>query len=92
MTVNLYATLRQLAGSRQVEVQLPPGSTLNQLIAELTVRYPGLRSEMLDPDGNLYQHIHVFVNGRDSLFLDGSLNLVLASGDTISIFPPVGGG
>jgi len=92
MIVNFYATLRQVVGNRQAEFPAPSGSTLRQLIVEIVKRYPALRAEMLDAHGNLFQHIHIFVNGRDSTILDGSLDTVLAPGDTISIFPPVGGG
>ena len=92
MIVNFYATLRQVVGTRQVEISLSPGGTLHQLIEEMVRRYPGLKREMLDRGGNLQSHIHVFVNGRDSTFLDGSLESILEEDDTISIFPPVGGG
>ena len=92
MIVNYYATLRQVVGTRQVELDLPPGGTLRQLVDEMIRRYPSLKREMLDPQGSLYGHIHIFVNGLDSTLLDGSLDSVLEPGDTISIFPPVGGG
>jgi len=92
MIVNYYATLRQVVGVRQVEFSLPQGGTLRQLIEEMVKRYPGLKREMLDQNGNLQSHIHIFVNGRDSTLLDDSLDSILAPGDTISIFPPVGGG
>ena len=92
MIVNYYATLRQVVGSREVDFILPQGSTLRQLVQEMVKRYPGLKMEMLDQQGNLYGHIHIFVNGRDSTFLDGSLDSILEPQDTISIFPPVGGG
>ena len=92
MIVNYYATLRQVVGRRQVDFVLPQGGTLRQLVKEMVKRYPGLKNEMLDPQGNLYGHIHIFVNGRDSTFLDGSLDSILEPQDTISIFPPVGGG
>ena len=92
MIVNFYATLREVIGVRQVEFSLPQGGTLRQLIEEMVKRYPGLKSEVLDRSGNLQSHIHIFVNGRDSTFLDGSLESILEEDDTISIFPPVGGG
>jgi molybdopterin synthase sulfur carrier subunit len=92
MIVNFYATLRQVVGSRQVELDLPQGGTLHQLIEEIVARFPNLRNEMLDPQGGLYSHIHIFVNGRDSTFLEDTLDSVLEPGDVISIFPPVGGG
>jgi molybdopterin synthase sulfur carrier subunit len=92
MIVNFYATLRQVVGCRQADIPLPPGGTLRQLIEEMVKRYPGLKREMLDRGGNLQSHIHIFVNGRDSTFLDGSLDSILEPDNTISIFPPVGGG
>jgi molybdopterin synthase sulfur carrier subunit len=92
MIVNFYAMLRQVVGSRQVDFVLPQGGTLRQLVEEMIKRYPILKNEMLDPQGNLYGHIHIFVNGRDNSFLDGSLDSILELDDTISIFPPVGGG
>jgi len=92
MIVNFYATLREVVGSRQVKFPLPVGATLRHLISEIITEYPALRAELLDPQGNLYGHIHIFVNGRDSTLLDESLDSVLAPEDTLSIFPPVGGG
>ena len=92
MIVNFYATLRQVVGIRQVDFALPQGGTLRQLVEEIIQRYPDLKMQMLDPQGNLNSHIHIFVNGRDSTFLDGSLDSILQPHDTISIFPPVGGG
>ena len=90
--VHYYATLRQVVGSRQVDFVLPQGGTLRRLVEEMVGRYPDLRNEILDPQGNLYGHIHIFINGRDSTFLDDSMNSILEPEDIISIFPPVGGG
>ena len=92
MIVNFYATLRQVVGSRKADFFLPPGGTLRQLVEEMVHRNPGLKVQLLDAKGNLYGHIHIFVNGRDSTFLDGSLDTILDPDDIISIFPPVGGG
>jgi len=92
MIVKYYATLRQVVGSRQAEFLLPQGGTLRLLVEEMVKRYPGLKKEMLDPQGDLYSHIHIFVNGRDSTLLDGSFDSILGPDDTVSIFPPVGGG
>jgi sulfur-carrier protein len=92
MIVKYYAMLRQVVGSREVDINLPQGGTLRQLVEEMVKRFPGLKMEMLDQQGNLYGHVHIFVSGRDSTFLDGSLDTILDPDDTISIFPPVGGG
>jgi molybdopterin synthase sulfur carrier subunit len=92
MIVRFYATLREVIGGREVDCVLPPGGTLRQLVEELVKRYPPLGKKLLDPQGNLYGHIHIFVNGRDSTLLGSSLDTILEPDDTISVFPPVGGG
>src|SRR4030067_3458216 len=79
--VHYYATLRQVVGSRQVDFVLPNGGTLRRLVEEMVGRYPDLRNEILDPQGNLYGHIHIFINGRDSTFLDDSMNSILEPED-----------
>jgi sulfur-carrier protein len=92
MIVRYYAMLRQVVGSREAEFIMPPGSSLRQLVEEMIKRYPGLKAKLLDPQGNLYSHIHIYINGRDSTLLDASLDHILDPDDAISVFPPVGGG
>ena len=55
-------------------------------------RYPALAAELLNEQGSLYGHVHLFVNGRDTPFLDDGMDTVLNPDDTISVFPAVGGG
>ena len=90
--VNFYATLRRLVGGKTVEVDVPAGITVKQLVEELVTRYPVLRSELLDETGSLHGHVHVFVNGRDVPFLVDKINTRISSQDAVNIFPPVGGG
>lgn len=89
--VKVYATLRPIVGSDVVSVQTQPGQTIQDLIDEMVTRWPDLRSEMLDADGNLLGKIHIFINGRRISYLDG-VNTVIPDGANINIFPPVGGG
>lgn len=92
MIIKFYATLRDVVGGSSVEMPEAVGKTVNQVLAELVARFPGLKKELLDPEGNLYPHVHFFVNGRDAQFLDRALEYVLQAEDTVSIFPAVGGG
>jgi molybdopterin synthase sulfur carrier subunit len=47
---------------------------------------------MVDSTGNLLpQRVHIFVNGRNMLFMNG-IETVIPEEANISIFPPVGGG
>jgi molybdopterin synthase sulfur carrier subunit len=86
--VNFYATLRQIVGGKTVEVDVPEGITVKELVDGLVTRYP----ELLDEAGNLHGHVHVFVNGRDVPFLADKINTRISPQDAVNIFPPVGGG
>lgn len=92
MIVHFYATLRTIVGKREVDIQLPEGASVRQLVDGIIVEYPALRQEMVDKKGNLQSHIHIFVNGRDTVHLENEIDTTLSPGDVISIFPPVGGG
>lgn len=92
MKVNFYATLRQIAGQKTVEFSLPAGTTVRQLVEAVVARFPRMRPELLDEDGRLYGHVHVFVNGRDAPYLESAVETALGLDDKVDIFPAVGGG
>jgi MoaD family protein len=92
--VILYATLRAAVGSRIVDLgqDIGQGSTVWDAVHALIARYPVLRPELLDSDGQLWRHVHVMVNGRDAPYLERGLDTPLLADDTLDVFPPVGGG
>jgi molybdopterin synthase sulfur carrier subunit len=92
MIVHFYATLRTVVGKREVDIPLPEFAAVWQLVDEIVAQYPALRQEIVDKKGNLQNHIHIFVNGRDIVYMENGIDSVLSPGDVISIFPPVGGG
>lgn len=92
MKVNFFATLRQIVGQKTVEIDLPQDSTVQDFVELVVTRYPPMRKELLDENGNLYRHVHVFVNGRDAPFLEQGMNTVIQPNDTLNVFPAVGGG
>lgn len=90
MQVRLYATLRQIVGSRSVTLD-PSGSTVRAVIDDLIALHPGLAERIFATDGETLQYVAIMVNGRDIRHLDGLDTLV--SGDSeLDIFPPVAGG
>ena len=92
MDVHFYATLRQIAGTKTVTFSIPETATVWHLVTAVIERFPAMREELLDEDGNLHAHVHVFVNGRDSRFLENGRETIIANEDKIDIFPAVGGG
>ncbi len=92
MQVSFYAMLREIVGQKTVEFDLPDGVTVGELISRMVERYPDLRRELLDENGQLYGHVQVFINGRDATLLDHQLGTVLRPEDVVNVFPAVGGG
>jgi sulfur-carrier protein len=92
VTVNFYATLRRVVGAKTVDFTLPDGSTIQHLLDEMLRVYPNLHPELLDANGKLYQHVHIFVNSRDASFLEQGLDTAISPEDVFGVFPAVGGG
>ncbi len=92
MRVNFYATLRAPAGGKTVQVK-PTGTPTARAVLEMATRNkPELAAEIWQSPGELKEHIHVFINGRQSVFLPQGIDTILGEGDTLDVFPPVGGG
>ena len=66
------------------------GATLSDLLADLDVKYPGLRDRVVD-DAGLRRFVNVYLNDEDVRFLDG-LQTALSDGDSVTILPAVAGG
>lgn len=92
MKVNFFATYRPIVGGKTIEFDVNHGITVNQLVDAIITRFPAMQREMLDANGQLYSHVHIFVNGRDACYLENKLETVIQTDDVLNIFPPVGGG
>lgn len=91
MHVRLYATLRDLLGAARLEQPLPDPATVGQALQRLAADYPALADKLWDGEGNLTGYVTVLLNGRSIEYLRGS-ETPLCADDTLSLFPPVGGG
>lgn len=92
MKINFFATLRQITGQKTVEFDLPEGLTAREVLDAVVARYPAMQRELLDENGDLHRHCHMFINGRGVPFLLDKMETVIKPGDTVNIFPAVGGG
>lgn len=92
MKVNFYATLRPIAGQKTIEFDLAEGFSAQQVLQAVVLRFPEMAEILLDDNGQLYRHVHLFVNGRDAPFLENALDTQIKPDDKVDIFPAVGGG
>ena len=89
--VRLHASLRELAGQRNIEVTLPDGAIVRDVLNRLVELRPVLADRLLDEDGNIPPSVNVFVNGRDIRDL-GELDTPVMPDDELTILPPAAGG
>ncbi len=91
MQVKLYASLRQSAGVKMLEVDIQPGSTIREVLVEVTRRHPILEKSIWDGEGILSRNAHVFINSENIHHLSG-LDTPVQMDDHVDIFPPLVGG
>jgi len=77
--VQFYAQLRELIGSHKLELELPQGSTVRELLEKIYAQRPALRT-----------HDNSILVGAGLAFVDR--NYKLNPGQEIAIMPPVQGG
>lgn len=74
-----YSRLREIAGARELECELPPGAKIGDLFEQLCARHPQLRR---------FERTVLFGKGVEFAKRDEPL----CENDVIAIMPPVQGG
>ncbi|KQC15701.1 MAG: ubiquitin-like small modifier protein 1 [Methanothrix sp.] len=85
-----YARFRDLL-DREMEVDLPEGSTVFDLMKKLASRSVDLDNQIFDSSGRVREDVNIMVNGRHSESLNGP-DTALAAGDEVALFSAVVGG
>jgi molybdopterin synthase sulfur carrier subunit len=90
--VKFFTSLREITGKKEDEIQSPRTIRVKELLASLSEKYGREFTDYLyDERGKVRTYIQILVNGRGINVLQG-FETNLKEGDTIAIFPPVGGG
>ena len=78
------------AGKSTVEINCSPG-TVASTLSELWTRYPGLRDRIVNEQGQVREHINLFL-GDENIRYTGGLATPVPADSEISIVPAVSGG
>jgi molybdopterin converting factor small subunit len=78
------------AGRATVELESSP-ATVGEALASLWTIYPGLRDRIVTEQGNVRDHINIFV-GDESIRYTGGLATPVPRRCEVSIIPAVSGG
>lgn len=88
--VRAFASFRDILGN-DLSVDLNDGSTVKDLLDNLSASRQRLRSAIFDDSGNVREYVILMKNRKKIDYLNG-LETALAEGDEVAILPPVAGG
>lgn len=89
LKIQLFASFREIFHGKELVIDLKDGHKMRDLLDILCNKYH-CRDLFFEND-QLKKYIVILVNGHNILHLDGP-DTELATGDTIAMFPPAGGG
>lgn len=91
VTFHIPRALREFTrGEATVKLDTSP-ATLAEALSILWALYPGVRDRIADEQGQIRQHINLFI-GNEHIRHTGGLCSMLPDGAEISIVPAVSGG
>ena len=91
LTVYIPEPLRAFCeGQSKIEIEESP-ATLAGVLAALWIHFPGLRDRIVTEQGDIRQHINIFI-GNDDVRFTGGLTSRIPAGADISIVPSISGG
>src|SRR5438270_3804291 len=67
------------------------GTTVGELLADLTTKHPGLKAHLYSAEGKLRSFVNIYVNDEDIRYLQKE-QTPIKPGDSVSIIPSVAGG
>ncbi len=91
MQVRLYATLRDLLKTGDIDLDIGEVTSIRGVLDRLTAIYPDLHNKFWDAEGKQTDYVKILLNGRSILYLQG-LDTPVQPTDNLKLFPPVGGG
>jgi MoaD family protein len=88
--VDFYGIYRPIVGTNSIELEAD--LTVREALALIVARFPALRAELLDREGQLYPWIPLYVNGRNPRLWADGLDRPIGEADVLSIFSPIASG
>ena len=88
---HIPGALREFTAGRSTVKVEHSGGTAYQALCALCAQYPGVRDRILTEQGELRQHVNIFI-GTEDIRYTGGLATKVPDGSEISVVPAVSGG
>jgi molybdopterin converting factor small subunit len=91
ITFHIPVPLREFTGARsQVAIEQSP-ATLAEALSTLWAVYPGLRDRITTEQGQIREHVNIFIGAEDVRYTGGLMSPV-PKGSEIHVVPAISGG
>ncbi|OLO27321.1 molybdopterin synthase sulfur carrier subunit [Alkalihalophilus pseudofirmus] len=91
MNIKVFANFREICGGKIVSMEVVDEETILNILKQLITKFPQMQEELFTETFELKPMIHVFINGKNVMYLNG-LDTKVSQQDTVALFPPVAGG
>jgi len=94
ITFHIPGALREFTGGRghvQIQVQIESAATLADALSTLWALYPGLRDRIVTEQGQVREHINIFI-GSEHIRYRGGLSAPVQDGAEVFVISAVSGG
>ncbi len=89
--LKLFSTLRDIVGRKDLTIPFERPQTVRELLQSIGGVHPALCREIMGEDGELTGLVHILVDGRNIMWLQG-LDTPVDDDDEIVLVPPSAGG
>jgi len=91
VTFHIPGPLRSFAEGRSLVELETPAATLSDALQALWIVCPGIRDRVVTEQGEIREHINIFV-GKEDIRYTGGLATPIPPGTEISVVPAISGG
>lgn len=91
MEIKVFANFREICGDKKVDIEVHDNEPILTVLNRFIEQFPQMEEELFTEDKEIKPMIHVFINGKNIIHLDG-LDSKVKLTDEIALFPPVAGG
>ena len=90
--VKLYANLRKLAGTKELSLELEEGTTFRDIVSLLSVKYPDMIGNVINPDGETLHPPNIFNLNAKRMIQPNQMGECPSDGDRIVLMSISAGG
>lgn len=94
ITFHIPGALREFTGGRgqvQIEIQIEGPATIADALSALWALYPGVRDRIVTEQGQVREHINIFI-GSEHIRYKGGLTAPVQDGAEVFVISAVSGG